>query len=88
MNPARYLRGVLHPEGYHGNGKGEGFFEGWYVKLVSEDLTQRWAVIPGIFKGIDVADSQERVSNHEAFIQVLDGSTGRSWFYSFPAEEF
>ncbi|NDE89035.1 MAG: hypothetical protein EB055_03560 [Micrococcales bacterium] len=88
MNPAKYLRGVLHPEGYHGNGKGDGFFEGWYVKLVSEDLTQRWAVIPGIFKGIDVADSTERVSNHEAFIQVLDGSNGRSWFYSFPAEEF
>ena len=88
INPARYLRGVLHPEGYHGTGKGNGFFEGWYVKLVSADLSQRWAVIPGIFKGIDTADSQERVSNHEAFIQVLDGSTGRSWFYSFPSVEF
>ena len=88
MNPARYLRGVMHPEGYHGNGKGSGFFEGWYVKLVSADFSQRWAVIPGIFKGIGTGDSDERQADHEAFIQVLDGSTGRSWFYSFPSEEF
>ena len=88
MNPARYLRGVMHPEGYHGNGKGSGFFEGWYVKLVSADLNQRWAVIPGIFKGIGTGNSDERQADHEAFIQVLDGSTGRSWFYSFPSEEF
>jgi len=88
MKPASYLRGVMHPEGYHGNGKDGAFFEGWYVKLVSADLSQRWAVIPGIFKGIDVADSTERKENSEAFIQVLDGSTGRSWFYPFPVEEF
>ncbi len=88
MNPARYLRGVMHPEGYHGNGKGSGFFEGWYVKLISADLSQRWAVIPGIFKGIGTGDSDERQADHEAFIQVLDGSTGRSWFYSFPSDEF
>jgi hypothetical protein len=58
------------------------------VKLVSADLSQRWAVIPGIFKGIDKADSKERQSQDEAFIQVLDGSTGRSWFHSFDISEF
>lgn len=88
ISPANYLRGVKHPEAYHGLNKRDGFFEGWYVKLVSEDLTQRWAVIPGIFKGIDKADSNEREDNHEAFIQVLDGSTGRSWFHPFPTNEF
>lgn len=88
ISPAGYLRGVLHPEAYHGQSKRDGFFEGWYVKLVSEDLSQRWAVIPGIFKGIDKADSQEREDNYEAFIQVLDGSTGRSWFYPFPTNSF
>lgn len=88
VGPARFLEGVLHPEGYHGMGKKDGFFEGWYVKLVSKDLSQRWAVIPGIFKGISKADSTEREADHEAFIQVLDGSTGRSWFYPFPTEQF
>lgn len=88
QSPAQYFQGVKHPEAFHGEGKGKKFFEGWYVKLVSQDLSQRWAVIPGIFKGIETADSEERVSNDEAFIQVLDGSTGRSWFHSFDIKDF
>jgi hypothetical protein len=88
QSPKSFLEGVRHPEAFHGKGKGSPFFEGWYVKLVSADLSQRWAVIPGIFKGIDKADSDERQSHDEAFIQVLDGSTGRSWFHSFDISEF
>jgi hypothetical protein len=88
QSPKSFLEGVRHPEAFHGNGKASPFFEGWYVKLVSEDLSQRWAVIPGIFKGIDKADSDERQSHDEAFIQVLDGGTGRSWFHSFDISEF
>jgi len=88
QSPKSFLEGVRHPEAFHGNGKASPFFEGWYVKLVSADLSQRWAVIPGIFKGIDKADSNERRSQDEAFIQVLDGSTGRSWFHSFDISEF
>ena len=88
QSPKSFLEGVRHPEAFHGNGKASPFFEGWYVKLVSEDLSQRWAVIPGIFKGIDKADSNERQSHDEAFIQVLDGGTGRSWFHSFDISEF
>jgi len=88
QSPKSFLEGVRHPEAFHGNGKASPFFEGWYVKLVSEDLSQRWAVIPGIFKGIDKADSDERQNHDEAFIQVLDGSTGRSWFHSFDISEF
>ena len=88
QSPLSFLEGVKHPEAFHGKGKSSPFFEGWYVKLVSADLSQRWAVIPGIFKGIDKADSNERQSKDEAFIQVLDGSTGRSWFHSFDSSEF
>ena len=88
QSPMSFLEGVKHPEAFHGKGKSSPFFEGWYVKLVSADLSQRWAVIPGIFKGIDKADSNERQSKDEAFIQVLDGSTGRSWFHSFDSSEF
>lgn len=79
-SPLAYLRGVRHPEAFHGRGVRGGFFEGWYVKLVSADLLHRWAVIPGIFRAADGAD--------EAFVQVLDGLSGRSWYHRFPASAF
>ena len=79
-SPVAVVRGIRHPEGFHGHGVRRGYFEGWYVKLVSADLSQRWAVIPGIFQGIDGVD--------ESFVQVLDGSTGRSWYHRFASEEF
>ncbi|MCB0916293.1 MAG: hypothetical protein H6525_01050 [Actinobacteria bacterium] len=75
---ARRLTGILHPEGRHDLGPGS--FEGWYIKFVSPDLEQRWAVIPGIFRGLE--------GNDEAFLQVLDGATGRSWYHRYPAESF
>lgn len=80
---ASYLRGIRHPEAFHGKHKSTGFFEGWYVKAVSFDQTSKLAIIPGIFKGLK-GDS----SRNEAFIQVLDGSTGRSWYHVFPSADF
>lgn len=75
---ARRITGTLHPEGGHEQGPGS--FEGWYVKAVSADLSVRWAVIPGIFRGLD--------GSAEAFVQVLDGSTGRSWYHRYDAGDF
>lgn len=83
--PVAFVRGLRRPEAYHGAGETRGFFEGWYVKLVSADLRQRWAVIPGIFRGLDTGDGLAR---DEAFVQVLDGSTGRSWYHVFPVAAF
>jgi hypothetical protein len=80
--PADYLRGIQHPEGFHGKGKTRNFFEGWYFKIVSQDQYQKWAVIPGIFRGLGGS------SRDEAFVQVLDGSTGRSWYHVYPVEAF
>lgn len=84
QTPAAYVRGVQHPEAFHGTSKTHDFFEGWYIKLVSADQSQRWAVIPGIFRGPKGGDG----SGDKAFVQVLDGVTGRSWFHEFPVEEF
>jgi len=75
-----YLTTTFHPEGFHGHGRTRRFFEGWYLKCVSADRAQRWAFIPGIFRGPD--------GSGEAFVQVLDGTTNRSWFHSFPLHEF
>lgn len=74
------LSSTLHPEGFHGHGKTKRFFEGWYVKLVSADRSQRWAVIPGVFLGPG--------GEGEAFVQVLDGSTRRSWYCRYPLGDF
>ncbi len=74
----------MHPEAFHGTGKNNLFFEGWYIKIVSADQTQRWAVIPGIFRGQRGSSPDE----NQAFIQVLDGLTGRSWFHKFNTDDF
>ncbi len=82
-SPARLphaVRSTLHPEGFHGEHAARGFFEGWYVKLVSADRAQRWAVIPGLFVGLD--------GEREAFVQVLDGATGASTYVPYPGEQF
>jgi len=74
------VTGVLHPEGFHGGGVRSSYFEGWYVKLVSADQGARFAVIPGVFldpKGVG-----------EAFVQVLDGRTGESWYHRYDVAEF
>lgn len=70
---------VMHPEGYHDLGPGS--FEGWYVKVVSADLAHRWAFIPGVFRSSDG-------TTDEAFVQVLDGASGRSWYHRFDPSEF
>lgn len=75
-----FWTGLLHPEGFHGHGKTRRFFEGWYLKLVSADRSQRWAVIPGVFLGPE--------GGGEAFVQVLDGSTRQSWYCPFPLSAF
>lgn len=80
-SPIAFVRGIRHPEAYHGDGVTRRFFEGWYIKLVSADRSQRWAVIPGIFRGIGGGPD-------EAFVQVLDGLTGRSWYHRFELDEF
>ena len=64
--PVDYVRGVWHPEVFHGRGVHRGYFEGWFITLVSADLSQRWAVIPGVFRGL-AGEGGER---DEAFVQV------------------
>lgn len=81
-SPTAFLKGVRHPEAFHGDGVRGGFFEGWYIKVVSADLSQRWAIIPGIFRRGGAP------SDDEAFVQVLDGLTGRSWYHRFDPADF
>ena len=47
---------------------------------MSADRQHRWAFIPGLFLGPH--------GEAEAFVQVLDGVSNRSWFHSFPRAAF
>jgi len=80
-NPLQFFKGIFHPEAFHGHGRSKRYFEGWYVKVVSANQKTRWAVIPGVFLGLDGGVN-------EAFIQLLDGSTGRSWYHKFDTSQF
>jgi hypothetical protein len=84
QSPLAFINGVRHPESFHGRGISNNFFEGWYLKIVNQDLTQRWAVIPGLFRG----DKNDPNRQDQAFVQVLDGVNGRSWFHSYETGDF
>jgi hypothetical protein len=74
-------RNIWRPAAYHGHPQSRGCFEGWYFKLVDPTERHRLAVIPGVFLGKDPATSH-------AFVQTLDGVTGRTTYHRFPLAEF
>ena len=75
------LHDIWRPALYHGRGKRAPFFEGWYFKLVNAGEQLRYAVIPGVFIGHEPAASH-------AFVQTLDGVTGRTAYHRYPLEAF
>jgi tocopherol cyclase len=70
---------IYNPEIFQGNMKKKHYFEGWYYKHVTHDLKQVWSFIPGI--------SLNDTDPH-AFIQVINGITGKSEYISYPKEDF
>ena len=77
----RYIYETLNPDIYHGFNKRPPYFEGWYYKSISNDEQSRYAIIPGIFT------AKDHTKNH-AFIQVLDGMSGRATYHEFPVGAF
>ena len=75
------LQATMHPERYHGHRKSPPFFEGWYFKLVDASCHHRYAIIPGVFLS---DDPQQR----HAFVQVLNGTTGRATYHRYPIDAF
>jgi hypothetical protein len=76
-----YRRSLQDPSRYHGHNRQRNFFEGWYFKLVDPSGQHRYALIPGIFKHQNPADSH-------AFIQVLNGLTGQAAYLRYPVDQF
>lgn len=74
------LRAVWNPDMYHGWGRTQKYFEGWYFKIVSKDERHAFAFIPGISFG-------EQGESH-AFIQVLDGKKCTAAYHDFDVNDF
>jgi tocopherol cyclase len=68
-------------EAYQGSGRRRRYFEGWYFKQVSADLSEAWAFIPGISRGDSPGEGC-------SFVQAIEGGTGRSWWFEQPLEAF
>ena len=81
MRLVEYMQSVLHPERFHGDVLTPPFFEGWYIKLVTADLTEAYAFIPGISLTKDGEGSH-------AFVQVLNGSSGEVQVVDFAVDDF
>lgn len=79
--PGYGFKKAADPRMFQGNKKKKGYFEGWYFKMVSWDGQSILSVIPGISLS---SDGKEQ----HAFIQVIDGKTARTFYYTFPIEAF
>ena len=75
-----WWRGVQNPERFQGALRTKDYFEGWYYKLVDKTGSHAVALIPGV--------SISSPSDKHAFIQLMDGTGGKSHYYRFPFEAF
>ena len=70
---------LYNPGIFQGNLQKKNYFEGWYFKQVTKDLSHTFSVIPGI--------SLVKNDPH-SFIQVMDGSKGFTDYIRYPLEDF
>jgi hypothetical protein len=75
------MRNYRYPEAFQGNLKKKHYYEGWYNKIVNKNLDFSYAFIPTI--AID-----KKTNNFQAFIQILNGETGKMHYIRYDLEEF
>ena len=71
---------IFNPDHFQGWTQKRSYFEGWYFKIVNEDETNAFAIIPGI--------AIDRNKNSQSFIQVLDGKMRTSKYHKFDSTSF
>jgi hypothetical protein len=70
---------LFKPWIFQGNLRKRNYFEGWYYKQVSANQDNVLSFIPGV--------SLVKKDQH-AFIQVIDGVKGETWYFRYPLESF
>jgi hypothetical protein len=73
-----FIRKIYNPPEFQGNLKKRNYFEGWYLKHISNDLIHSISFIPGISLSKD----------SHSFIQVLNGLTGESFYIRYDLKDF
>jgi len=72
------LNSLYHPEIFQGNLRKINYFEGWYFKQVTADISGVLSIIPGV----------SLTKNPHAFIQVIDGISGDTHYIEYPLSDF
>lgn len=70
-----------NPDLFQGNRQKKDYFEGWYFKMVSADESEVMSFIPGI-------SLSEKGEKQHAFIQIINGETAETSYFSFPIDSF
>ena len=74
------MRNIWLPESFQGKNKKRNYFEGWYFKHSAGIAKGVFSFIPGIALGPD--------GEGYSFVQVIEGRTGRSWWFQYPLNAF
>ena len=62
------IHSIFHPEQFQGWNRNRNYFEGWYFKIVNEDETKAFAIIPGTSTSVNTpAIPAETVSGKNRF---------------------
>ena len=80
---SKRFRSIWSPSAFQGWGRVNGYFEGWYFKLVSADQQHAFALIPGIAHAGKGASEESH-----SFLQILDGIQNTADYLRFPVESF
>jgi len=70
---------LYKPEVFQGSLRKKNYFEGWYFKQVTKDLSRTFSFIPGV--------SIVKNDPH-AFVQIMDGSRGATEYIRYPIDQF
>jgi len=73
-----FIRKLYNPAEFQGSFKWKNYFEGWYLKHVTSDLSQSISFIPGISLSKDP----------HSFIQILNGLTSESLYIRYDLKDF
>jgi tocopherol cyclase len=73
-----FIRKIYNPPEFQGNLRKRNYFEGWYLKHVSADMSHSVSFIPGISLSKD----------SHSFIQVINGLTGESFYIRYNLKDF
>ena len=75
------MKNRRYPEAFQGNLKKDNYYEGWYNKISDKNKQITYAFIPTIA-------INSKTNNSQAFIQVLNGQTGKMHYIRHALDQF